>query len=178
MKINELSVAGCFEILPKVFKDGRGSFVKTYHNDLFSEKGIDISVKEEFYSSSKRNVFRGLHFQLPPAAHNKLVYCAKGEVLDFLVDLRKSSPTYRKSLSINLSESNGRIIYIPIGIAHGFLSCSDESLMVYKTDCVYSPEEDTGILWSSCKLSIPNSNMIISERDQKLQTLDGFKSPF
>jgi dTDP-4-dehydrorhamnose 3,5-epimerase len=178
MMINELDFTGCFEIIPKIFKDDRGSFVKTYHESIFLENGIEFITKEEFYSTSKKNVFRGLHFQSPPAAHNKLVYCAKGEVTDFLVDLRKNSPTYGKSLSIFLSEDNGRILYIPIGIAHGFLSISDDSLMVYKTDHVYCPEEDSGILWSSCDLALSSKELIISERDQKFESIHDFRSPF
>jgi len=178
MIINELGFKGCFEIIPKVFKDNRGCFVKTFHEHIFLDSGIDFIAKEEFYSTSKKNVFRGLHFQLPPAAHNKLVYCAKGQVLDFLVDLRKKSSSYGKSLSIDLSEDNGRILYIPVGIAHGFLSLSDDSLMVYKTDHVYSPEADTGILWSTCNLALPSQDLIISDRDQKLESLSDFKSPF
>jgi len=178
MIINELGFKGCFEIIPKVFKDDRGRFVKTFHENIFSDHGIEFTAKEEFYSTSKKNVFRGLHFQLPPAAHNKLVYCAKGQIIDFLVDLRKKSSSYGKSLSIDLSEENGRILYIPIGIAHGFLSLSDDSLMVYKTDHVYSPEADTGILWSTCNLALPSQGLIISDRDQKLESLLDFKSPF
>lgn len=178
MHIEELNIPGCFQITPKIFKDNRGSFVKTFHAEILIQYGLNIELKEEFYSISKKNVFRGLHFQLPPAAHNKLVYCARGEVKDFLVDLRKKSDSYGKSLAINLSEDNGRILYIPIGVAHGFLSLSENSLMVYKTDYVYSPEEDSGILWSSCDLAMPIQNLIISDRDQSFESILEFKSPF
>ena len=178
MNIKELSFAGCFEITPKVFKDDRGRFVKVFHEDVFSEKAITFVMKEEFYSTSQKNVFRGLHFQLPPAALNKLVYCAQGSVLDFLVDLRKESATYQQSMEIELNEKNGKALYIPIGIAHGFLSLTDNSLMVYKTDCVYSPEQDAGILFSSCNLKNIPKSIFISERDRKLPYIKDFKSPF
>lgn len=178
MDINELTLAGCFEITPKVFKDNRGSFVKTYHEDIFSEKNINFEMKEEFYSTSHKNVFRGLHFQLPPSAHNKIVYCAQGSVVDFLVDLRKNSATYKKSISIELNERNGKALYIPIGIAHGFLSTSENSLMVYKTDSVYAPEEDTGILFSSCNLSDLPKSIVMSERDKNFISIQQFQSPF
>lgn len=178
MDIKELPLEGCFVITPKVFHDERGTFVKSYHEVTFSEKNLNFSMKEEFYSISKKNVFRGMHFQLPPAAHSKLVYCAKGEVQDYLVDLRKTSKTYGKHLSINLSEANCNILYIPVGIAHGFLSLSDESLMVYKTDHVYSPELDSGILWSSCNLNLQVEDVLISNRDTLFNSLDSFESPF
>lgn len=178
MDINELNLAGCFEITPKIFKDDRGHFVKVYHEKIFSEKGIQFEMKEEFYSTSQKNVFRGLHFQLPPVAHNKLVYCAQGSVIDFLFDLRKNSLTYQKSISVELNEKNRKSLFIPIGIAHGFFSLTDNSLMVYKTDSVYAPEQDSGILFSSCNLKGLSNSMILSKRDMEFPEVQSFKSPF
>ena len=85
MEIKELALAGCYEITPPFFEDDRGLFVKTFHEQLFAQAGIEFVMKEEFFSISHKNVLRGLHFQLPPAAHNKLVYCVVGEVNDFFV---------------------------------------------------------------------------------------------
>ncbi|MCJ8294567.1 MAG: dTDP-4-dehydrorhamnose 3,5-epimerase family protein [Oceanospirillaceae bacterium] len=180
MKIEELEIPDCFQITPNVLKDHRGAFTKTFHNDTFAEFGLNIEIKEEFYSISNKNVLRGLHFQKPPSAHNKLVYCAKGAVLDFFIDLRRGSPKYGQHLSIELNESNGLILYLPIGIAHGFLSLEDNSLMVYKTDCSYDSESDCGIGFSSCDIKLPIDalDIIMSKRDQKLCRLKEYQSEF
>ena len=178
MEMHELAISGCYEITPFCFYDDRGVFVKTFHQELFKQKGISIAIIEEFYSISHKNVFRGLHFQLPPAAHNKLVFCLSGAVDDYLIDLRKHSQTYGKSLSVRLSAKNRKILFLPIGIAHGFLSLTDNSIMIYKTDHVYSSENDSGILWSSCGLTLSCKNPIVSSKDNAIITLEQFESPF
>tara|TARA_R110002033_G_scaffold96537_1_gene145420 strand:- start:10890 stop:11441 length:552 start_codon:yes stop_codon:yes gene_type:complete len=180
MIITELDIPGCYQIIPKIFSDARGTFIKTFHDDTLREYGIDLKLKEEFYSISKKNVLRGLHFQSPPSAHNKLVYCPKGAVLDFFVDIRIGSPTFGHNLSVELNEKNGMILYLPIGIAHGFLSLQDDSLMIYKTDCSYDPRADSGIEFFSTGINLPivPNELIISERDANLQILNDFKSEF
>ena len=180
MHIQELKIPGCYQITPNIFTDDRGIFVKTFHSETLSKFGINVDLKEEFYSISKKNVLRGLHFQTPPSAHNKLVYCPKGAVLDFFVDLRIGSPTYGQHLSLELNETNGVILYLPKGIAHGFLSLEDDSLMVYKTDCSYDPKADDGLLYSSCGIELPidNKNIIISERDMNFTSLADYQSGF
>lgn len=180
MIIKELAISGCYQITPNIFSDERGTFVKTFHHETLNKHEIDLRLKEEFYSISKKNVVRGLHFQRPPAAHNKLVYCPKGAVLDFFVDIRVGSPTYGKHLCIELNEANGLVIYLPIGIAHGFLSLEDDSLMVYKTDHSYDPISDSGLNFNSCdiKLPIDYSDIIISERDLNLIAFDKYQSEF
>ena len=178
MNIKRLGIPGCYQITPKIFSDERGLFIKTFHSETLHEYGIDLDLKEEFYSISKKNVLRGL--QSPPSAHNKLVYCPKGAVLDFFVDVRIESPTYGQHLSIELNETNGVILYLPVGIAHGFLSLEDDSLMVYKTDCSYDPAADGGLSFSSCGINLPidSSNIIISERDVNLTAFDKYQSEF
>lgn len=180
MVVTELAIPGCYQIVPNIFSDKRGLFVKTFHSETLCKYGVNLDLKEEFYSISKKNVLRGLHFQSAPSAHNKLVYCPKGAVLDFFLDVRVGSPTYGKHLSIELNENNGIILYLPIGIAHGFLSLEDDSLMVYKTDCSYDPNADGGLRFSSCgiKLPITNSKIIISDRDANLTSFDLYKSEF
>jgi len=180
MNIKELDIPGCYQITPSIFTDERGLFIKTFHNETLCEYGLNLDLKEEFYSISKKNVLRGLHFQSPPSAHNKLVYCPKGAVLDFFVDVRLGSPTYGEHLVIELNEKNGVILYLPIGIAHGFLSLEDDSLMVYKTDCSYDPITDGGLNFSSCgiKLPIDSSDIIISERDMNLIAFGKYQSEF
>jgi len=180
MNIKELEIPGCYQITPNVFKDDRGIFTKTFHWETLSKYNLDIDLKEEFYSISKKNVLRGLHFQSPPSAHNKLVYCPKGAVLYFFVDVRLGSPTYGKHLSIELNEKNTLILFLPIGIAHGFLSLENDSLMIYKTDYSYDPNTDGGIEFFSCGIELPidHSKVIISDRDLNLIAFESYQSEF
>ena len=178
MKIKELEIPGCFLIEPREFTDNRGNFVKTFQASIYQELGIQSDFTEEYYSTSHKNVLRGLHFQTPPSDHNKLVYCIRGEVLDAFVDLRIGSPTYKQHLEVNLSENNKNVLFLCSGIAHGFLSMSDESIMVYKTSTEYNSECDTGISWDSTGINWPVSDPIVSERDQNFTTLENFNSPF
>ena len=178
MKIINSEIPGCYEILNTIHNDSRGTFVKTFHSPTFKKFGLNTLFEEEYYSISFKNVIRGLHFQLPPHDHIKLVYCILGFVKDFVVDLRVGSPTYGKHLSIDLSSEKGNMIYIPQGLAHGFCGLSKTSTLVYKTSSIYSPKKDTGIKWDSAGISWPNETMIISERDNFFLTLEEFNSPF
>ncbi len=179
MKILEQLLPGCYLIQNNEFRDSRGSFVKTYHVGAYKEMGIHFDMQEEFFSLSKKNVLRGMHFQVPPHDHNKLVYCSAGLVLDVLLDLRVG-PNYGKSLFIELSAKNNRAIIIPKGVAHGFLSLSDDSMMVYKTDTVHEPASDRGILWNSFGFAWPITevDVIISDRDKSHPGFAIFSSPF
>lgn len=163
---------------PRIFSDPRGAFVKTYHEGLYHDLAIDFALREEFFSISSKNVLRGMHFQTPPHAHNKLVYCVAGSVLDVVVDLRKDQPTFGQSASFELSAANRHLLYIPVGFAHGFLANSDDACMVYKTDAVYAPENDTGIRWDSFGFQWPVESPIISDRDQAFEACAAFESPF
>ncbi len=178
MKFTETKIPGCINILPKVLEDSRGSFVKTFHVGDFAAHGLTIEMAEEFYSISKKNVLRGLHFQLPPHDHIKVVYCPSGKVLDVILDLRRGSPTFGQHDSIILSEELANILVIPSGIAHGFLTLSNQAMMVYKTSTVHAPSHDSGILWSSASIPWPIATPIISPRDSKLPTFADFQSPF
>ena len=171
-------LAGCFELQPKVFDDARGRFVKVFHTQAFKAHGLQSTFDEEYYSISNNNVVRGMHFQLPPMDHVKVVYCVQGAVLDVVTDLRVGSPTYGRSNVIELSSAKANSIYIPKGMAHGFCSLRDNSIMVYKASSVYSPELDTGILWNSLGVEWPTTQAIVSERDQNFKPLDKFVSPF
>ncbi|TKF23452.1 dTDP-4-dehydrorhamnose 3,5-epimerase [Vibrio genomosp. F6] len=182
MNVTQLEISGCYLIdLPK-FEDLRGAFIKTFHPNHFEGTEIsEFNLQEEFYSVSKKNVLRGLHFQEPPAAHNKIVTCLEGKVLDFFVDIRKSSSTYGKVVTVELSSEQPQLVYLPQGLAHGFLTLSEYATLLYKTDHVYAPELDKGILWSSIGLEldvIELSELIISERDSAFPTLTDYESPF
>lgn len=163
---------------PKAFDDARGRFVKVFHEQMFAEKGLETKFAEEYYSISHKNVIRGMHFQLPPMDHVKMVCCVQGEVLDAVVDLRVGSPTYGQCALFELSAAKANSVYIPKGLAHGFCALSDQAIMVYKVSTVYSPAHDAGILWNSVGIPWPITEAILSPRDQSFPTLTDFKSPF
>lgn len=171
-------LGGCFELQPKVFDDVRGRFVKVFHEQAFAAQGLETNFAEEYYSVSHENVIRGMHLQLPPMDHVKMVYCVQGEVMDAVVDLRVGSPTYGQYALFELSADKGNSIYIPKGMAHGFCTRSEQAIMVYKVTTVYSPAYDAGILWNSVGIQWPITVPVLSARDQSFPTLADFKSPF
>ncbi len=178
IELNESGIAGCFELQPKVFHDGRGTFVKTFHKDFFSELGIQTEWAEEYYSISRQGVLRGLHFQLPPHDHEKLVYCVAGKVMDVVVDLRYGSPTYGQCVTFELNSEAASMVYIPRGLAHGFYTISDTATMMYKVSTVYAPDHDAGILWNSVNVRWPVKEPIMSKRDSEFSPFSCFTSPF
>ena len=179
MTLVEEPLTGIKVFRPFVYEDERGNFVKPFHEGQLAEHGISMDVKEEFFSTSVAGVLRGMHFQLPPHAHQKLVYCITGRVLDVLLDLRNGSPTYGKSCAVELSAVNRHIVHIPVGFAHGFLSLEDNSCLVYKTDSVHAPSSDAGILWNSFGYQWPTDmELVISERDNIHLSFSKFQSPF
>lgn len=174
MELIKTDLEGVFIIKNKVFKDERGNFIKTYHEKDFKDNNLITNFKESYFSVSKKNVIRGMHFQLPPFDHEKLVYVAKGQVLDVILDLRKNSKTKGKSISINLSEENGYSIYIPKGLAHGFKSLEDGTIMVYNVGTVYNQEADFGVRYNSFNFNWEIENPIISKRDKNFEDLKIF----
>jgi len=179
MNLRETIIPGCFEISPYVFTDERGSFVKTFHYDIFHNHGLETEWREEYYSVSRKGVLRGLHFQLPPHDHVKLVYCIAGSVLDAVLDLRKGSPTFGQFLLTELSAEKANMLYIPKGLAHSFYTLSESATMMYKVTTVYSSENDAGILWNSAGIVWPDREPITSQRDSSFPTLSAFTdNPF
>lgn len=174
----ETPLEGLFEIQPVVRPDVRGAFIKTFHEPAFKELGLATNFVEEFHTISVKNVIRAMHFQLPPEAHVKLVYCAEGKVLDAVADLRKNSPTYGKFHLVELDSAKGNMLYIPIGFAHGYQVLTERSVVIYKTTTVFSGRHDTGILWSSFGIPWTCDAPILSEKDKVLPTLAEFDSPF
>ena len=172
------SILGCYEIRPRIVADERGTFVKTFHKETFETWGLTGAFAEQFYSTSKQNVLRGLHFQLPPHDHAKLVMCVSGKVLDAAVDLRKGSPTYGKYVIMELASTKANMIYIPSGMAHGFLTLSDTATLLYNTTTMHSLPHDSGIRWDSVSIPWPTDKPIISLRDAALVGLDELDSPF
>lgn len=180
MKLIQTELEGVFIIENFYSSDERGSFTKTYHNEFFEKYGLCTDFKESYFSISKKNVIRGMHFQLPPHDHKKLVYVAKGEVTDVILDMRKSSNTFGKAISIVLNDSNHRSVYIPTGLAHGFRSMVDNTIMIYNVSTVYNNETDFGLRFDSIDFNWDVSAPIISNRDRSLITFEEFNksNPF
>jgi len=180
MKKINTDIEGLIVVEPKVFEDKRGYFFESYNTDKFADLGIDKTFIQDNQSLSQKGVLRGLHFQNPPYAQAKLVRVIKGAVLDIAVDIRKSSPTYGKAYAVELTEQNKKMLYIPEGFAHGFLTLEDDTIFSYKCSDNYHPEVEDAILWSDKDLNIDWNieNPLVSEKDSKAQAFHTFKSKF
>ncbi len=178
MQFLKTSLPGAYVIHNEIFYDERGSFLKTFHSDIFENFGLETNFQECFYSKSKKNVIRGMHFQTPPYDHHKIVYPVDGEILDVVLDLRKDSPSYKQTFSVNLNSSDGKAVYVPPGLAHGFASLSENAIVMYMTSTVYSRHYDRGIRWNSFGFDWNINNPVISSRDKNFKTLEEFDSPF
>jgi dTDP-4-dehydrorhamnose 3,5-epimerase len=178
MEIIPTELSGVKIVRPRVFKDSRGIFVKTFHAPDFLAAGLELNPREEFFSVSCRNVIRGMHFQLPPHTQTRLVGCLTGRILDVIVDLRKDAGNYGRVWSRELSAASREMLFIPHGFAHGFVVLEDNTLVSYVADFPYSAPHDAGIAWNSIDFAWPVEKPILSERDQKLPALREFQSPF
>lgn len=154
MQITRTSIPDVFIIEPKVFGDDRGFFFESYNKRRFQQlTGITDEFVQDNHSRSAKNVLRGLHYQIRQS-QGKLVRVTAGEVFDVCVDLRKSSPTFGKSVSVMLSATNHRQLWIPAGFAHGFVVTSDMAEFLYKTTDYYAPEFERSLLWNDPALAI------------------------
>ena len=178
MEIKETIIKGCFEIFPKSFKDMRGKLIKTFHLSTFEKLGLNTTFDEEYYSISNQGVLRGLHFQLPPEAHIKCVTCLRGKIFDVVVDLRKGSPSFGKHFSTILCETAAKLLYIPVGCAHGFYALEDNSIFLNRSSKAFSAEHDMGIRWDSCGINWPDEKPLLSDKDLQLIKLEEFESRF
>jgi len=171
-------IVGVRLIRPSAQSDLRGTFVKTMHADIFSKHGIPTQYAEQYYSVSKNNVLRGLHFQTPPHDHYKLVTCIEGRAFDVVVDLRKASPTYGQHEGFELNGDGGDSVFVPVGCAHGFYVRSKTATLFYNVSTVHAPSHDAGIRWDSVGVSWPGANPVVSDRDAGLVTFASFRTPF
>jgi dTDP-4-dehydrorhamnose 3,5-epimerase len=172
------SLPGCMLLRPPVREDERGRFVKYFHARAFAAAGLATEFREDYYSVSQQGVLRGLHFQLPPHAHDKLVVCLAGEVLDVALDLRRGSPAYGRHFATTLNGEESLALYIPAGMAHGFFVTRGPATLLYKVGTVYEPSADSGILWSSAGIDWPDPDPLLSPRDRDFPLLAEFDSPF
>ncbi len=157
------------------FTDDRGSFSKPFHPGLASATGFAIA--ELYWTKSDRGAVRGLHFQTPPHAVNKLVWVSKGAIVDVVVDLR-SGESYGSVSVYEVSADVGAAVWVPDGFAHGFQALSDDAIVNYAVDKGYAPEHDTGVLWSSIDFDWPLPVTAMSDRDKGFSTLAEFDTPF
>ena len=155
MNIIKTDVLDVYIIEPRVFGDHRGWFMESYSQQKFEDAGLLYSfVQDNHSSSSVKGTLRGIHFQRGEKAQAKLVRCARGAVLDVAVDLRPSSPTYKKWVGVELSEENKRQLLIPRGFGHAFLTLTDDVEFLYKADNYYAPEADGNIIWNDPEIGV------------------------
>lgn len=165
------------------FGDARGWFSETWNRRRFEDAGIALDFVQDNQShSAEPGTLRGLHFQTPPYAQSKLVRVLKGAVLDVAVDLRCGSPTYKQHVAVELSAENGLQILIPHGFAHGFLTLTADTEVLYKVDAYYAPEHNAGIAWDDPEIAIPwpvdPQGPVLSEKDRRLPRLAAIVSTF
>jgi len=181
MKIINLPQISDLKLLqPTFFQDDRGYFFESYNHETFKKLGIEDVFVQDNQSFSKKNVIRGLHFQVPPFAQAKLVRVIKGAVLDVAVDLRKKSHTYGQHFSIELNEENQLQLYIPAGFAHGFAVLEDNTLLAYKCSNSYHKDSERSIIFNDKDLNINWNieNPLVTDKDLQGICFKDFISPF
>lgn len=177
MVVEETAFEGLKVLRNFVSHDRRGTFIKTFNAAQFAQVGLNTDWQESYYSVSHQGVVRGMHFQLPPHDHEKLVYVTAGQILDVVVDLRPDSATYQQVFSLTLNPHEATL-YIPRGFAHGFLALTPDATVVYTVATSYQPTADAGIRWDSLGFAWPVAAPIISDRDAAFPGLAEFNSPF
>lgn len=159
------SLEGVFELQPFVFKDERGSFVKPFSEQQFLACGLPAHFEESFFSTSTQHTLRGMHFQTAPYETEKAVFVVHGEVLDVVLDLRKSSKTYGHYVTVSLSDSKQNGVFVPQGCAHGFLTVSSVATVLYYQTKAFHPSHDAGVHYASFGFDWPVKSPVVSQRD-------------
>jgi dTDP-4-dehydrorhamnose 3,5-epimerase len=172
-KFQRLDIPEVMLIEAEAFKDPRGHFMESYKRSVFLANGLADSFVQDNYSHSLRGTLRGLHYQKHPRAQAKLVTVLRGEIFDVAVDLRRGSPTYGRWVGETLSANNCRMLYVPVGFAHGFCALSEEADVLYKVTDEYAPELDRGVIWSDPDIAIrwPIGDPRVSPKDAELPLL-------
>jgi dTDP-4-dehydrorhamnose 3,5-epimerase len=170
MDFQETIIKGVWIITPKVFADARGYFMESFRQDAFEKHIGRVVFVQDNESRSSYGVLRGLHFQLPPFEQSKLVRVVQGTVLDVAVDIRRNSPTFGKYVAVELSAENKRQLFIPHGMAHGFVVLSDTAVFTYKVDNYYAPQAERSIRFDDPTIGIdwrvPTEKLILSNKDK------------
>jgi len=172
LSVEETAIAAVKIVTPKKFGDHRGFFSETWSRNAFVEAGLDLDFVQDNQSlSASVGTLRGLHFQSPPFAQDKLVRVTRGRILDVAVDIRASSPTFGKHVAVELSAENWKQLLVPVGFAHGFVTLEPDTEVLYKVTAPYAPENDHGLAFDDPALGIdwrlPLSGLTLSDKDRK-----------
>jgi len=180
MQIEETGLPGLKVLTPARFGDSRGFFSESWNRRRMQEAGIDLDFVQDNHSLSRApGTLRGLHFQSPPAAQDKLVRCGQGALFDVAVDIRKGSPSYGAWFGIELSAENGKQLLVPKGFLHGFVTRVPDTEVIYKCTDYYAPECDGAVAWDSCGIDWEfDGTPVLSEKDAAAPALADFDSPF
>jgi dTDP-4-dehydrorhamnose 3,5-epimerase len=182
LQVEDLALPGLRLVTPKRFGDNRGFFSETYAARAFAAAGIDaVFVQDNHSRSAECGTVRGLHFQAPPYAQDKLIRVVRGRVLDVALDIRKGSPTYGKHVAVELSADNWAQLFVPVGFVHGFCTLVPDTEVVYKVTGYYTPQAEMGISWNDPDLGIAWPDFAgaqVSHKDSALPLWRDLKSPF
>ncbi len=180
MNITETSFRGLLIIEPRIFSDDRGYFYESWNQHVFAAAGIPDIFIQDNQSGSAKHVIRGLHFQIPPHEQGKLVRTMAGSVLDVVVDLRKKEPTYGRHFKMVMQAGDHKMLYIPPGFAHGFLTLEEDTVFAYKCTKAYHAPSERSIRWDDPDLGIDwgVSGPLLSDKDQRAPYFKNFVSPF
>jgi len=180
VQIEDTPLSGVKILTPNRFGDARGFFSESWNKQLLADHGITLEFVQDNHSMSAQvGTVRGLHFQSPPQAQDKLVRCGQGALFDVAVDIRKGSPTYGAWFGIELSAENGRQLLVPKGFLHGFITRAPNTEIIYKCTDYYAPDCDGAVHWDSCGISWDHDGAaLLSDKDVAAPSLAEFDSPF
>lgn len=183
MKIEQTPLPDLLILTPQRFGDNRGFFSESWNRNTFAKHGLEFDFVQDNHSlSEKSGTLRGLHYQTPPHAQDKLVRCGRGRLFDVAVDIRKGSPAYGQWFGVELSFDNGKQLLVPKGFLHGFISLEPDTEIVYKCTDFYAPECDAAIRWDDPSIGIDwplgNSQPVLSDKDINAPHLADIDSPF
>lgn len=180
MQIEPTALPDVLILTPRRFGDARGWFSETWNAERLREAGLaPVFVQDNHSFSAQKGTLRGLHYQSPPRAQDKLVRCSRGAILDVAVDARRGSPAYGRWTAVELNADNGRQLYVPKGFLHGFVTLTDECEVQYKCTDLYSPEHDGAVRWDSVGIDWGAIGApILSDKDRAAPDFDAWQSPF
>jgi dTDP-4-dehydrorhamnose 3,5-epimerase len=169
MIFHETNLAGVFEILPELMHDERGFFARTWCQNEFSQHGLNSRLVQCSLSfSTRKGTLRGMHYQAAPHAETKLIRCTRGSIYDVIIDVRPDSPTFKQWIAATLTPENRKMLFVPEGCAHGFITQADNSEVFYQMSESYNPQSSRGVRWDDPAFAIvwPENVQVISDRDR------------
>lgn len=179
MKFFETSLEGAYIVTPEPIVDERGSFARIFCKNEFSAIGHKSEFVQINHSVNKlKGTFRGIHYQLPPFEEIKLISCISGSVYDIIVDIRNGSPTFLQSVAVEISKENRKMMYVPAGFAHGFITLEDNSQLIYHHTAFYTPGHEAGLRFNDplLQIELPITPVVINEKDRNYPVISkGFK---